>query len=124
MNVPARIDATIVGLFDIAPGESQDLAIRQFADDMEAHDPELQERYASQMASNFQAATDLIASKHGAPPISVAWDAPEYDSWIERLPLSFNQLVAWPRDDGHYFYILNHHEDRELPLLVMAGVTD
>ncbi len=124
MSDPDRIGQEIVDLFDATPGEFRDMAIRQFHTDMEAHDPVLQERYAAEMASNFQAAISVVSDIHGPPVATVAFDDDTCDSWIEKLPISFNQLALWLRDDGHYFYVLNHHEDRELPLLIMAGVTD
>ena len=123
MSDSSEISADILQLFDATPGESYDLVIRQFATDIEAHDPELQERYAAEMAANFQSVITILSESFGLPTANVRWDDDVYDAWLERLPISFNELAAWERSDGHHFYVLNHHEDRELPLLIMAGVT-
>ena len=104
-------------------GELVYLDVRQFEDDVEAHDPELQERYWTEMLANFEFAVEQCSKLWGHPNARIRYDHADADSWMDRTQVSFVELACWPRADGKHFFVAINHEDRECPILIMSGVT-
>jgi len=113
----------LLALFNGVAGEFEVLDIRQFNEDTEAHNSELQEQYWSEMSANFYAAIAQGAAQWGNPVVQIRDDHSDADLWNNRTNLSFIELAAWSRDDGKYFFVLIDHEDRECPILLLAGIT-
>ena len=113
----------LVSLFSGDTGAFDLIDSRHFNDDMEAHDPNLQERYWAEMSANFQAAIVQASAIWGEPVARIRRDDDAADLWVDRTQLGFIEMVAWLREDGQHVFVLLAHEDRELPILLLAGVT-
>jgi len=72
----------------------------------------------------FEAAVAQVTQKRGEPAQRVEKDSDDAQLWVERAGQPFTQLAAWQRQDGRCVYILADFEDRQLPMLVTASITD
>jgi len=114
---------TLRALHAASAGEFAELDEHLFYGDIEAHDEDYQRRSWETMCGRFQYAVNQATSLWGAPAIRLQHDSPDSDEWIPLFQSGFHEMAAWQRPDGNYVYILIQHEDRECPILVMAGVT-
>jgi len=113
----------IKSVFDREPGEFEDLDHKQFSDNFDDQDPELQEQYWGEMVEKFHSAVAQASTVYGPPEVHIGFEHEDADEWADRTQLGFMELAAWPREDGQYFFVCIDHQDHELPMLLMAGVT-
>lgn len=95
--------------------------IREFKGDIEAHDSTLQKRYLDEMSANFNAAVAQASALWGKPVVRIR-RGDDAKLWVNRLHIGFIEMAAWPREDGKLVFVLYDHEDRELPIVLLAGV--
>ena len=113
----------IKSIYDREPGEFEDLDHRQFSDNFDDQDPELQEQCWGEMVEKFQAAVTQTSTVYGPPEVRIGFEHEDADLWEARTQMGFMELAAWPRQDGQYFFISLDHPDHELPMLLSAGVS-
>lgn len=90
---------------------------REFFSDVEAHDDELQTSLEENFLANFQKYERSVTGRYGSPGTNGNNDHPG-------IPHCGVLRYAIWTIDGQSLYLALTHEDRELPFLIVMGVSD
>lgn len=104
-------------LLAAAPGNLEELWIRQFTDDIEAHDDCLQSQLVHDFQSAFDMVTEDLTREFGRPSL-VGIDE------CDIIPACGVFRFSLWKIDSRQLYLFAAHQDRELPFLRMLGTTE
>ena len=106
--------AAAKGLVDSRVESLAELWIREFEDDVEAHDDALQERLEREFIVAFDEAASELTAEYG-PPARVSQE----DEQVVPMGGTFRSAVWWIRDNE--LWLAAAHEDREVPFVLLMG---
>ena len=100
------------------PGQIEILATHEFQDDVAAHDDAVQSEAKACFESKFSSLVSDLSQRWGSPL------QPDVDMIAERIPLcGVFACATWQRGNQEVFLGLAH-EDRECPIMLIAGTLE
>ena len=99
------------------PGGMEELRVRTFEDDAEAHDDELTEQLYDEFSAEFDRVVAALAKKYGPPERTGKKDH-------KLIPLNGVFRFAIWSIDGQQLYVAAAHEDTGVPIILMIGTAE
>jgi hypothetical protein len=100
-----------------APEEGQHL-LRETRDFWEDYDPDEMDALYYELVAEMNVIVESLTAVWGVPDFHGRWDDADYPAW------AFHDVIAYWERQGRFAYVAVRHEDKELPIELMLGVSD